>query len=40
VLREVPLWGRLKWRVTPIESFESRAAEERRMLTRLRPSKR
>jgi hypothetical protein len=40
MLREIPLWVRLKWRVTPIESFESRAAEERRMLTRLRPAKR
>jgi hypothetical protein len=40
MLREVPMWGILKWKVTPIESFESRAAEERRMLTRLHPAKR
>ncbi len=40
MLREVPMWGILRWKVTPIESFESRAAEERRMLTHLHPAKR
>jgi hypothetical protein len=36
MLREIPFWGMVKWEVTPLESFETRAVEEREMTARLR----
>ena len=39
MLREIPFWGMLKWEVTPLESFETRAEEERVMTSRLRKAK-
>ena len=36
MLREIPFWGILKWEVTPLEGFDTRAAEERDMTARLR----
>jgi len=39
MLREIPFWGMLKWEVTPLESFETRAAEERVMTARLKGAK-
>lgn len=39
MLREIPFWGMLKWEVTPLESFDTRAAEERRMTARLKGAK-
>jgi hypothetical protein len=39
MLREIPFWGILKWKVTPLESFETRAEEERMMIARLKKAK-
>jgi len=39
MLREIPFWGLLKWEVTPLESFDTRAAEERVMMARLKKAK-
>ena len=36
MLREIPFWGLVKWQVTPLEGFDTRAAEERDMTARLR----
>lgn len=36
MLREIPLWGMITWQVTPLESFETRAEEERAMVARLK----
>ena len=35
VLRKLPAWGALKWTVTPLQSFEGRAAQERKVLAEL-----
>jgi hypothetical protein len=29
VVRDIPAWGVLKWKVTPLQSFEGRADKER-----------
>ena len=29
ILRDIPAWGALKWKVTPLQSFEGRADKER-----------
>jgi Muconolactone delta-isomerase len=39
MLREIPFWGILKWEVTPLESFETRAEEERTITARLKKAK-
>ena len=39
MLREIPFWGMVKWEVTPLEGFDTRAAEEREMTARLRGAK-
>lgn len=39
MLREIPFWGMVKWEVTPLEGFNTRAAEEREMTARLRKAK-
>jgi len=39
MLREIPFWGILKWEVTPLGSFETRAEEERAIAARLRKAK-
>jgi muconolactone delta-isomerase len=31
VLRNIPMWGSINWEVTPLTSFEARAAQERRV---------
>jgi hypothetical protein len=36
MLREIPFWGMVKWEVTPLEGFDTRAAEEQVMMTRLK----
>ena len=36
VLRDIPLWGVLKWEVIPLESFEGRAQKERSVLSELK----
>jgi hypothetical protein len=42
ILREIPAWGVLKWKVTPLQSFEGRANKERSVVEALKkklPSK-
>lgn len=36
LLRRLPAWGILEWTVTPLQSFEERAAEDRAFLDRLK----
>jgi hypothetical protein len=36
VLRSLPLWGILEWQVTPLQGFEGRAFQERRMIQQLK----
>ncbi len=36
VLRNLPCWSVLDWQVTPLQSFEGRAFQERRMLQQLK----
>jgi hypothetical protein len=36
LLRNIPAWGVLKWKVTPLQSFEARAAQERNILAGLK----
>ena len=36
ILRDIPAWGVLKWKVTPLQSFEGRADKERRVVEALR----
>ena len=36
ILREIPAWGVLKWKVTPLQSFEGRANKERSVVARSR----
>ncbi|HZC47246.1 MAG TPA: hypothetical protein VE243_12270 [Candidatus Acidoferrum sp.] len=39
MLREIPFWGMVRWEVTPLEGFDTRAAEERVMTARLKKAK-
>lgn len=36
LLRNLPAWGALKWKVTALESFAGRAAQEREILNELK----
>jgi hypothetical protein len=36
VLRGLPFWGMLEWQVTPLQGFEGRAFQERRMIQQLK----
>jgi hypothetical protein len=36
MLRSIPAWGVLQWKVTPLQSFAGRAAYERDALARLK----
>jgi hypothetical protein len=36
MLRNLPMWGALKWMVVPLETFEGRAAQEREIAAQLR----
>lgn len=36
ILRNIPAWGVLKWKVTPLQSFEGRATQERNILAELK----
>jgi hypothetical protein len=40
IIRDVPTWGVLEWRVTPLQSFEARAEMERRVVQALKSSSR
>ena len=39
MLREIPFWGMVKCEVTPLESFETRATEERAVTAQLKKAK-
>ena len=39
LLMGLPFWGFVKWEVTPLESFEARAEQERRIAQRLQEPK-
>lgn len=36
VLRGLPIWGILEWQVTPLQSFEGRAFQDRRTVQQLK----
>jgi hypothetical protein len=36
ILRGLPFWGMLEWQVTPLQSFEGRAFQERRVLQQMK----
>jgi hypothetical protein len=36
ILRDIPAWGVLKWKVTPLQSFEGRADKERSIVEALK----
>ncbi|MGA2106124.1 MAG: muconolactone Delta-isomerase family protein [Syntrophorhabdales bacterium] len=36
LLRNLPLWEILEWQVTPLQTFEGRAFQERRMVQQLK----
>jgi hypothetical protein len=36
LLRGIPMWGSLKWKVTALQSFEGRAAQERDAVKQLK----
>ena len=36
IIRKIPLWPLLKWKVTPLQSFEGRAEQERRTVEMLK----
>lgn len=36
MLRDIPAWGMLKWKVTPLQSFRGRARKERSVLREIR----
>jgi hypothetical protein len=40
MLREIPMWGSLKWHVTALQSFEGRASQERSVVQQLKKPKR
>jgi hypothetical protein len=36
ILMELPMWGIVTWKVTPLESFRERLTEERKAIDRLK----
>ena len=36
IVRDIPAWGVLKWKVTPLQSFEGRANKERGIVEALK----
>jgi hypothetical protein len=36
ILRDIPAWGALKWKVTPLQSFKGRADKERSIVEALK----
>lgn len=40
MLREIPMWGSLKWHVTALQTLEGRAAQERQVVTQLKKAAR
>jgi muconolactone delta-isomerase len=40
ILGQIPLWGLLTWKVTPLESFQARAERENAFLAKIKQAKR
>jgi hypothetical protein len=40
IVRDMPLWGFLEWKVTPLQSFEGRAEMERQAVQALKSARR
>jgi hypothetical protein len=40
IVREMPVWGVLEWKVTPLQSFEARAEMERKAVQALKSARR
>src|SRR5499427_1349789 len=40
IVREMPTWGVLEWKVTPLQSFEGRAEIERKVVAALKSAQR
>ena len=40
IVREMPTWGVLEWKVTPLQSFEARAEMERKVVQALKSAHR
>jgi muconolactone delta-isomerase len=40
IVRDIPTWGILEWKVTPLQSFEARAAIERKTVETLKSAPR
>ncbi|WP_221249088.1 muconolactone Delta-isomerase family protein [Desulfuromonas versatilis] len=38
MLRTIPMWGALKWSVTPLQSFAGRAGQEREIVEQIKKS--
>jgi len=38
LLRNLPMWGTLQWKVTPLQSFAARAAQERGVVKAIKKS--
>ncbi len=36
MLRTIPMWGALKWQVTPLQSFAGRAEQEREIVSQIK----
>jgi muconolactone delta-isomerase len=39
IIRDMPMWGGLEWKVTPLQSVESRKAMEQAAVLALRPTR-
>ena len=39
IVRDMPTWGVLEWKVTPLQSFEARAGMERKALQALKSAR-
>ena len=40
IVRDMPAWGLLEWKVTPLQSVEARAEMERKAVNALKPGQR
>ena len=40
IVRDMPTWGVLEWKVTPLQSFEARAEMERKVVQELKSARR
>ena len=40
IVRDMPTWGLLEWKITPLQSFEARAEMERKVVQTLKSARR